>query len=412
MPVSNASIKLSPDRRFKFRYVDNLLMLPTRQANLTSIRRDAWVEVDLNAIEHNLRHIRSSIIKGSAVKLMAVVKSDAYGHGAVNVAELLAASGGGVEWLGVASIDEGTQLRVNGIKLPILILSPTPAWAINTALDSDLDITVSSEKQIRDVAAAGRARVHLKVDTGMHRLGVPFEQIEHFFKLIKSEKNLELVSVFSHLAKASDRHSVSEQNELFAQVVTMGKTYFADTIYHLASSEAGAAFADVHYDMVRVGLHLYGLEPNTVSPVLRPALSVKARINHINTIEAGQSVGYSHIWTSSRKTILASIPIGYADGVDRGLSNHMKALLMGKVINQVGRISMDQMLFDITDVPEAQEGDVITLIGTDSEEISAESKTVLTLCDWARSLDTITYELACRMRARLPRVYTRHKWKP
>jgi alanine racemase len=383
-------------------------MLPTRQANLTSIRRDAWVEVDLNAIEHNLRHVRAALkadIKGITPKLMAVVKSDAYGHGAASVAELLAASGGGVEWLGVASIDEGTQLRASGIKLPILILSPTPAWAIGTALDSNLDITVSTEKQIRDVAASGKARIHLKVDTGMHRLGVPFDQIEPICRLIKSEKNLELVSVFSHLAKAAERDAVEAQNNLFSQVVKISQSYFPETIYHLASSEAAAAFSDINYDMVRVGLHLYGLEPNTVSPVLRPALSVKARINHINTIEAGQSVGYSWTWTAERKTILASIPVGYADGVDRGLSNKMKALLMGKVINQVGRISMDQMLFDITEVGEAQEGDVITLIGSEFENS-------VTLCDWANTLDTITYELACRMRARLPRVYTRHKRKP
>ena len=166
-------------------------MLPTRQANLTSIRRDAWVEVDLNAIEQNLKFIRNRLaspIKGTspdltaanclAPRLMAVVKSDGYGHGAASVAELLEASSEGVDWLGVASIDEGTQLRASGIKLPVLILSPTPSWAITTALENGLDITLTSEKQIRDVAACGKARVHLKLDTGMHRLGVQFEKLE------------------------------------------------------------------------------------------------------------------------------------------------------------------------------------------------------------------------------------------
>ncbi len=388
-------------------------MLPNRQANLSSLRRDAWVEIDLNAIEENLKLVRSWLqpnIRGICPQLMAVVKSDAYGHGAANVAELLAASGGGVDWLGVASIDEGTQLRAAGIKLPILILSPTPSWAISTALDNDLDITLTTEKQIRDVAACGKARVHLEIDTGMHRLGIPVESVEEVLQLIKSLENLELVSVFSHLAKASCAESVDKQNLLFGQAAQLAKKDFPNIFLHLASSEATGAFPQSHYDLVRVGLYLYGLEPNTVSLNLRPALSVRARINHISTIEAGQSVGYGLTWTAKQTTRLASIPIGYADGVDRGLSNQLPALIMGKKVNQVGRISMDQMIFDITAVPEAQEGDVITLIGTDDhgENNSAEG---LTLGNWAKSLDTITYELACRLRARLPRVYTRYKRK-
>ncbi|MDP3506788.1 MAG: alanine racemase [Candidatus Melainabacteria bacterium] len=399
-------------------------MLPTRQANLTSIRRDAWVEVDLNAIEQNLRFVRNRLkppIKGigpnnpdQAPRLMAVVKSDGYGHGASSVAEVLEASSEGVDWLGVASIDEGTQLRASGIKLPILILSPTPSWAISTALENKLDITLSSEKQIRDVAACGRARVHLKIDTGMHRLGVPFEKLEETLKLIKSLDNLELVSVYSHLAKAANEEAVSSQNNLFNQAIALTKHYFSNVFFHLASSEA-TIFPHVHYDLVRVGLYLYGLQPDTVSPdlPLRPALSVRARINHINKIAAGQSVGYSWTWTAENETLLASIPIGYADGVDRGLSNRMQGLLMGKTVTQVGRISMDQMLFDISNVPEAQEGDVITLIGSDSDiERNADNgQTKLTLSQWAETLGTITYELACRLRTRLPRVYTRTKQK-
>ncbi|MBP9090835.1 alanine racemase [bacterium] len=399
-------------------------MLPTRQANLTSIRRDAWVEVDLNAIEQNLKFIRSRLtpsIKGigpnspqRAPRLMAVVKSDGYGHGASSVAELLEASTEGIDWLGVASIDEGTQLRTSGIKLPILILSPTPSWAISTALENELDITLTSEKQIRDVAACGKARVHLKIDTGMHRLGVQFEQLEETLKLIKSLENLELVSVYSHLAKAANEEAVSVQNHLFSQAKTLTEDYFANAFFHLASSEA-TAFPQVHYDLVRVGLYLYGLQPDMVSPdlPLRPALSVRARINHINKIAAGQSVGYSWTWKAENETLLASIPIGYADGVDRGLSNRMHGLLMGKKVNQVGRISMDQMLFDISNVPEAQEGDVITLIGSHGEtgEKTGASHTNLTLSQWAETLGTITYELACRLRTRLPRVYTRTKQK-
>jgi alanine racemase len=154
--------------------------------------------------------------------------------------------------------------------------------------------------------------------------------------------------------------------------------------------------------MVRVGLLLYGLEAGSAATDLMPAMSVRGRINHLRQIENDEAVGYGWTWKAERPTRLATIPIGYADGVDRRLSNRMSALLMGRQIRQVGTISMDQMLFDITDVPEAQEGDVITLIGTDG----AHS---IQLADWAGMLDTITYELACRMRVRLPRIYTRHR---
>jgi alanine racemase len=408
-------------------------MQPTRQANLTSIRRDAWIEVDLNSVEHNLRVLRRALEKthadvpenglglisqsindsanpiyrdsGKRPQLMAVVKGDAYGHGAVHLAQLFQATR--VDYLGVASIDEGRWIREGGVKLPILILSPTPAWAIDSALENNLDITVTTEKQLADISkkalSMGRqAHIHLKVDTGMHRLGVPINKLEAMLESIRKDPALNLVAVWSHLANASQEDSVMRQKVVFDQAVAMTRPIFPETIFHLASSEATTRFAQCHYDMVRVGLYLYGLEPNTVSEDLQPAMSVRARINHTSTIETGERVGYGHTWQAERPSRLAAIPIGYADGVDRGLSNQMKGLLMGQVVSQVGRISMDQMLFDITDVPQAEEGDLITLIGGNDQN-------ALYLSDWAVLLDTITYELACRMRVRLPRIYTRNK---
>jgi alanine racemase len=404
-------------------------MQAPRQINLTSIRRDAWVEVDLTSVEHNLKTLRNGLKKmhepepgsksgsepgsdstsGLPPKLMAVVKSDGYGHGAVPLAQLFAASG--VDYLGVASIDEGMQIRDIGITLPILILSPTPAWAITSALENNLQITVSTEKQLLDIsdvaeAVGRRASIHLKVDTGMHRLGVPLDRLPKIMESLvanqKGSKSLELTGLYTHLANAAEREDVLAQKHLFDQAARLTRPLFPDALLHFASSEAATRFADCHYDMVRVGLYLYGLEPNTVSNNLQPVLAVRARINHINRIEAQERVGYGFTWKAERQTKLAAIPVGYADGVDRGLSNHMKGLIMGQTINQVGRISMDQMLFDITDVPQAEEGDVITLIGADGAN-------KLFLSDWATRLDTITYELACRLRARLPRIYTRHK---
>ncbi|MBU6450424.1 MAG: alanine racemase [Cyanobacteria bacterium REEB67] len=395
-------------------------MQPTRQFNLTSIRRDAWIEVDLTSLEHNLKVLRLGLAAANAKAeeakgqhphgpaLMAVVKSDAYGHGAVALAQLFAAIA--VDYLGVASVDEGCQIRDAGVNLPILILSPTPSWAIASALEYALDITVSTEKQLLDIGEKAKsmdltANIHLKVDTGMHRLGVSIDRLP---KILDSLRQFEasgairLVSVYSHLANAADESKVLEQKHIFDQAVQLTRPLFPKTTYHFASSEAATRFPSCHYDMVRIGLYLYGLEPNTVSRDLQPVLAVRARINHISRIEAGERVGYGHTWQAMRTTKLAAIPIGYADGVDRGLSNHMKGLIMGQKIDQVGRISMDQMLFDITDVPQAEEGDVITLIGNDGQN-------TLYLSEWAVHLDTITYELACRLRARLPRVYTRHK---
>lgn len=398
-------------------------MVFSRQISISSFHRDAWVEIDLSAVEHNVSTIRSWLaVNPKPARLMAVVKSDAYGHGAPQVADML--SNSGAEYLGVASVDEGCQLRSAAIKAPILILSPTPFWAIDNALEDKLELTIAALKQARDIDKIARkrgqkARIHLKIDSGMHRLGIPTEAAPELLDQISKLPNLELVSVFSHLARAGDQATTSAQLKLFENGLSAlgyrnGKQKF---LAHLASSEAARKFADTHFDLVRVGLYLYGLEGTGTSDVLVPAMSVKARINHINIVKEGDSVGYNLTWEARRESRLACVPIGYADGVDRRLSNRMEGLLLGRKIRQVGLISMDQMLFDITDVPEAQDGDVITLIGRDEIPVEKTAKhggriqqeqLSLNLANWAEMLDTITYELACRLRARLPRIYTRH----
>jgi len=401
-------------------------MVFSRQVSISSFHRDAWVEIDLSAIEHNVSVIRSWLaVNQNPANLMAVVKSDAYGHGAPQVADML--SNSGAEYLGVASVDEGCQLRSAAIKAPILILSPTPSWAIDNALEDGLELTFAALKQARDIDKIARkrnqkARVHLKVDSGMHRLGVSPEAAPELLEQVLKLPNLELVSVFSHLARAGDHATTTAQRLQFEDVLArLGGTRAGDGtrggkasyFTHLASSEAARKFPDTHFDMVRVGLYLYGLEGTGISDVLVPAMSVKARINHINLVKEGDCVGYNLTWEARRESRLACVPIGYADGVDRRLTNRMEGLLHGHKVKQVGVISMDQMLFDITDVPEAQDGDVITLIGTDDSQSDSKrdhstQRPSLHLAAWAEMLDTITYELACRLRARLPRIYTRH----
>lgn len=382
-------------------------MLAHRQPMVSSVRRDAWLEVDLNAIERNIAVIRSWI--DPTVKLMAVVKSDAYGHGAAGVADVLSACG--ADWLGVASVDEGCQLRNSGVRLPILLLGPCPLWAINTALDADLTLTITNADQLNDIETTcqrqGRdANVHLKVDTGMHRLGLDPEHMDEFIAAMQKTTKVHLTGLFSHLAIADQEEFTMQQKARFDSVIEKLKSAgISPSLIHLASGEASRRFPSTHYQMVRVGLYTYGLEPRAVSDVVHPALSVKGRINQIRKIGEGEAVGYNLTWKSQRDTLVASIPIGYADGVDRKLSSRMKGLLMGKEVQQIGLISMDQMLFDISNVPEAQEGDVVTLIGCDPQDGSGAQ---LHLASWAQLLETITYELACRLRVRMPRVYTRN----
>jgi alanine racemase len=388
-------------------------MLASRQPIVASVRRDAWVEIDLGAIEYNVGVVRSWLKPGTS--MMAVVKGDGYGHGAIGVSELMVASG--ADWLGVASVDEGCQLRAAGISSPILILSPAPSWALTTAIESDLQLTITSSSQVADVIEAAAkvqriAKLHVKIDTGMHRLGALPEKAVGLLEELQKHAEVKVKGLFSHLAKADDLECTQWQNEQFKRVLAdVEAAGLKPDLVHMASSDATRLFADTHYDMVRPGLVLYGLESRAVSNVVKPALSVRGRINHMQDIKEGESCGYNLTWTARRPTRIASIPIGYADGIDRGLSNRLQGSLLQKRIPQIGLISMDQMLFDITDVPQAQEGDVITLVGTDSEFATAgpgEHAHTLYMATWAKELDTITYELACRLRARMPRIYTRH----
>jgi alanine racemase len=383
------------------------------------------VEINLDSVRSNLELIKGwvsptskEIASGAAPpQLMGVVKSDAYGHGAARISEVLIA--GGATWLAVASVDEGIELREIHPAVPILVLSPTPDQALTVALQHKLDITVTSTRAIQKVAEVARllettGRVHLKVDSGMHRLGSPPDEAASMVDEIRGFNNLELISVFSHLAKAGEYAATTRQQEVFANILQTIRyadvasatgenahmaTRRSNFLSHMASSEAARLFPSTRHDLVRIGINLYGLESRSISDELTPVMSVRGRINQIIEIPAGESVGYGFTWTAERRTRLANIPIGYADGVDRRLSNRISALCLGQAVPQVGTISMDMMIFDITDLPEVREGDVLTLIGKDGQAQRF-------LADWALILDTITYELACRLRLRLPRTFT------
>ena len=372
------------------------------RTSFLNTHRDAWVEVNLDCIEHNILEFKKYLKKDA--KLFAVVKADAYGHGAVMIAPVLLASG--VDFLGVSSIDEGLQLRENDIQAPILVLGAVPVWSFDRAAQNNISVSVFSDEHIEACRQTYeklkiKPKVHVKIDTGMNRIGVRPENAAEFIKKIQSCEFINLEGIFTHFATAETKELAEEQYKKFNDVVSSVNTQ--GLLIHCCNTAAVISYNDFNYNMARVGVGIYGMQPDLpdgiTPPDIKPAMSLKGRITNIHTAQKDEGVSYSHTFETTKPTKIATIPIGYADGVFRGLSNKIYGIINGKKVKQIGNITMDQMMFDITDC-NAQEGDIITLIGKDgNEEIRID--------EWAKILNTIHYELTCALRVRLPRVYTR-----
>lgn len=365
-------------------------------------KRDAWVEINLADIEHNVLEFKKYINKDA--KVLAVVKADAYGCGAVMLAPTLLASG--IDVFGVASIDEGEQLRQAGINVPILVLGAVPLWAFDYASENDITISIFSQEHINAAKIAYektgiKQKVHIKIDSGMNRIGVRIKDAVEYIKQVQNSDFIDLRGIFTHFACAEDKKETEKQLERFNSVISQIDT--TGIKIHFANTNTIMAYQGLKYDMARLGIGLYGYLPDlslkNMNLDLKQAVSLKGRITNIHTAQADEGVSYSHTFKTKKMTKIATIPIGYADGVSRLLSNKIQASLNGKFINQIGNITMDQMMFDITDL-DAQEGDIITLIGQDKDNC-------LSIDDWANKLNTINYELLCRLKVRLSRVYTR-----
>jgi len=370
-----------------------------RQTNI-NIHRDSWVEINLENAAYNMRQIRNNTPEN--IKLLAVVKADAYGHGSAMLAPILLASG--ADMLGVASIDEGADLRQAKINCDILVLGAVPVWAVETAVENNLIISIFSKEHLIACKQAykrtgKKVRVHVKLDTGMNRIGISTDYAVDFINEVKSASYLEFEGIFTHLANSEVREKTKEQidkwNYVLSQIDTSGLTL------HILNT-AGIMCYDVpNSNMYRAGIALYGLYPdlpcdeNVKHIKLKPLMSLKARIVNIHEAKEGEGVSYGHTFKAQTKRKIATVPLGYADGVPRGLSNKIYGTLNGVEVKQIGNITMDQMMFDITGV-DAQLGDIITLL---DEKHSID--------DWAKILNTINYELTCRLKVRLPRVYTR-----
>jgi len=361
---------------------------------------NTYAEINLDSIKHNIREIKNYIAKET--KFMAVVKANAYGHGSVAVSR--AAMEAGADYLAVANVREALELREAGTLLPILVLTESPTSVMDEIVEHRLTQTVysySEAKALSDEALKRKKKVpiHIKIDTGMGRVGVQPSEAFALYNKISSLPNLSIEGIFTHFAKAEDHADgyTAEQFEKFKSIISrMDKI----ALKHAANSAATLFHPQTHLDMVRIGLMMYGLYPlggAHRSLSLRPALSLKTRVAYLKRVSQGVPLSYGGTYETGKETTIVTLPVGYADGYSRKLSNKASVLIKGKRYPVVGQISMDMMLVNVHD-DKIETGDEAVLIGTQGlETISAE--------EIARLDDTISYEVICSIGKRVPRIY-------
>jgi alanine racemase len=376
--------------------------------------RPVWAEISLQAILHNLCAIRKRV--GASSKILAVVKSNAYGLGAVPVAKALQKAG--TEWFGVTCANEGVELREAGIRKRILILTGFWPGEEKRLIQNNLTPTVTRlddlEHLERSAKAAGgksRVRFHLKINTGMNRLGIGADEVECFARKLAECKHIELEGTFTHFASAEDftaQQTNEQENVFLASLERLRALGISPGIVHMANSGAICARPSTWADMVRPGAILYGYYQSFDPPqkkqevmgqvALQPCLSLRARIISLRNVPAGEGVGYAARFVTKRPSRIAVINAGYADGVVRALTNRGWALVRGKRVPLVGTISMDLTTLDLTDVPEAVLGDVVTIYGKDGDA-------AIEVSEVAHEIGTVTSDLLCALGRRVPKFY-------
>lgn len=367
--------------------------------------RPTYRSVDLAALGWNFRQVRNAV--GPGIKILSVVKADAYGHGAPEVAQELAAAGS--DGFGVATVEEGIELRDAGIRAPILVLTAVYPEQLDEFFRRRLTPAVSDVPTMRELERLTRRRgpmlkFHLKIDTGMGRLGLLHSEVESWLPEILKLGALHLEGLFSQLSHAEDARGeyTAMQVTNFQQVVDrLRSAGFVPPWIHLANSAGVIGVPSAHGTMVRPGLMLYGLYPAPEMArrvELKPVLSWKTRVLQLKELPANSSIGYGRTFVTKRKSSIATLPVGYADGYHRLLSNRGAVLVGGKRAPVVGRISMDLTMIDVTDIRGVTEGDEVVLLGRQGREnISADE-----MAGWA---ETISYEILTSISARVPRVY-------
>jgi len=366
--------------------------------------RPTWAEIDLAALRHNLRALRQRV--GPHVKVMGVVKADAYGHGAGPVARTLADAG--IDMLGVATVEEGVELREAGVGTPVLVMGLAPEADLADALAHDLTLTVDGSATAGPIerAAAERgapAPVHLKIDTGMNRLGVRAEAAARAAAEVAARPHLRLEGAYTHLACADEPDDAVTPGQLsaFAEALEAVRAAgLAPSLVHAANSAALLTRPEAHFDMVRSGLALYGVLPSEAGRQvpLRPILALKSRLMAVKRVRAGEGVSYGHRWRAGRESLLGVLPVGYADGYPRALTNRAQVRAAGRLVPVVGAVCMDMVMVDLTDVPEATPGLEVALL-------EAEGASPLSASALAEAAGTIPYEILTGIGRRVPRVY-------
>jgi len=365
--------------------------------------RHNYCEIDLRAIRHNVGVMRSYLKDGE--DFLAVVKANGYGHGAVQVAR--AALDAGAKMLAVAIPEEGVQLRQAGIDMPILVLGGIEEEAADIIAACNLTQVVFDEERILALERAGekydrKVCVHLKLDTGMNRIGVRSkEEVQQLVRLIDNLDHVELTGCFTHMATADEDFC----EDTHAQIARFGalceaiaEVHPGKITRHAANTASIFRYPQAHFDMVRGGIALYGYPPFAEDLGLKPAMRWVARAVYVKTIQPGDKVSYGGLFEAKKPTRVMTVPVGYADGYRRGLTGKGCVLVRGQRAPILGRVCMDQIMVDVTDIPEAQAGDEVVLLG-------AQGNDMIDADEMAAWLSTISYEVICSPSARVPRVY-------
>lgn len=374
--------------------------------------RPVWAEVDLDALAYNVRNIKKLI---GDKEMVAVVKADAYGHGAIDIVETLQKNG--VSRLAVAVITEAIELRKSGVNMPILILGYTPSDYGEELIKYDIEQTVYDleyAKRLSEIAEKlnKKAKIHIAVDTGMGRIGFyPNEQSVEDVVEISKLKNIEIEGMFTHYATADeeDKTYTYHQFELYNKFnKSLEDKGVLIPFKHTSNSGAIMDLPETYLDGVRAGIILYGYYPSDevnkdILP-LKPILTLKTKVSHVKKMDKDMYVSYGRTFKTERESIIATIPIGYADGYSRNLSGKVKVIINGKFAKVVGRICMDQCMIDVTDIDDVKVGDEVILIGEDNGiKYNAD--------DMAKDLGTINYEVLCMIKQRIPRLYIKNHKK-
>ena len=373
---------------------------------MKKILRPAWAEIDLDAIAYNTRNIKKLI---GDKDLIAVVKANCYGHGVIGIIPTLLENG--VSRFAVAMISEALEIRDNKITAPVMILGFTPLYLGEELINNNIEQTVYDldyAKELSKIALAlnKKAKIHIAIDTGMGRIGfLPNEKSIDNITEICSLEGIEVIGIFTHFSTSDEKdkeYSHEQFTKMLSVMDTLKKRGIDIPLKHVANSGAIIDLPDTYLDAVRAGIILYGYYPSDEidknNLALKPALTLKATITNVKTLEKDMYVSYGRTFKTSNETIVATIPVGYADGYLRKLAENGKVIIKGEFAPIIGRICMDQFMIDVTNIPDVKIGDEVILLGEKNGlKYNAD--------DMAKKLDTINYEVTCMLKSRLPRVY-------